>query len=382
MRVLLVDLDYGKKSHKRFVPLALTKLFTYHRKRGDDVAFTGCQSIPDGKWNLVCFSPLFLFKMKRDIGFMKSIQKMTGGRILAGGISPSIRPDIFKKFGFHVHKGLDKRFESEAPDFDACNVDKSFSYGFTSRGCTRHCEWCVVPKIEGKIQVDDRWTRYLKPDRRLFCAMDNNILAVGPDWFESVLAEIKKQNKKIDVNQAMDCRIFAKSDRMKETMVKYGKTFDVIRFAWDSSAQDKTAPETAKFLNENKLSKRSTWLMLYGNGESITELYNRILTLVNHGCNVKPMRFRDLETGAAAGGWYQWFANYVGLISGSTGLITRTAYDEGLLGTGPEHLAKISDAIGSNLSKVRKQITPGYNGGFSKKTFPLLKEYIKRHVPG
>jgi len=314
MHVLLADIKSGKQSRKQIVPLALRKLYTYYKRQGHDVEFI-TEGYPKEIPDVICFSPIFLFKIKQDIDKIIDYRRAyLSSFFRIGGISVSLRKDIFEsRLGnrnIEYVEGLDPDLEVCAPEYD--EIPAEFNYGFSSRGCINRCAWCVVPKLEGYVRPLVGWQNQIGNHRR-FLLMDNNLLACGADHIESVLFEMKERKKLIDFNQGLDCVFFVKnSNVIFPIFEKYRANIDPFRFSWDSKKQDKYVTETISMLNS--LKKCATWYVLYGFNDSIEEIHNRLSTLLRSGQHVKLMRYRNLETGAYnfdEAGYYKKLACYI-----------------------------------------------------------------------
>lgn len=371
-KVLMVDTSTSRSVYKSFFPLGLLKLSTYYKKKGYMVnAVIGNKINKNFIPDIICFSPVFLFKIKDDIKVILGYKnKFPNAKIRIGGITATLKPDFFKKYikGCDVYEGIYEEIEYNEPDYKL--VNKDFSYGFTSRGCTNKCKWCVVPKTEGNMKINDKWTNNLGKGHKLFLGMDNNILATGSDRFELILKEIYKRKMKIDFNQGMDCRLFAKNEMFAKLMGEY-KVFDTVRFAWDSKAQDKYVDKTIELIKKYKVTAKAfTWYVLYGNGENPKEIRNRIIKLTKEFHKVKLMRFKDLETGQKSRGYADYLELMVSSIS-ITGLITNDLIP--YFGKDPKEFEKIMYYIKGNRNKLQKRI----GGNLNVKTkFDFIKMAI------
>jgi hypothetical protein len=129
---------------------------------------------------------------------------------------------------------------SELPHYiDTCKPDYSiypgcdYAIGFLTRGCIRHCPWCVVPEKEGPLRPYRTWDQIVRPDSKKLVLMDNNILA--SDHGIRQMEELTKTNYKIDINQGMDIRLLdesiVKHILAKMDWIKY------IRFSCDTAEQ-------------------------------------------------------------------------------------------------------------------------------------------------
>lgn len=296
--VLLINLE-GKKSHQNFVPLSLLKLSTFYKRKGCEIEYIKSGFKATKTPNVICFSPVFLFNLKNDVGFILKYKKMyPSAKIRLGGISPSLRPDIFKKYikDCDLHIGLCDEIENLKPDYEIAGVD--FDYGFTSRGCKNKCAWCVVPKLEGGLTKNIYWKNYLSGKHRLFNAMDNNILANDFEWVKSVMDEIKKRNMLIDFNQAMDICEFERNEKMRNMLIEGRKNFSQFRFAWDGERQTESVKKMLPILKDVKGVKDSNiWYLLYGFKEPFEKVFYRMKLLLQNNQKIKLMRYKDIVTG-------------------------------------------------------------------------------------
>lgn len=313
MKTFLVNLDHGKQSkYKTFVPLSLLKLSTFYKKKGYYVNFLSCKTVPKNiSPDVICFSPIFRFKLKRDIGYILSFKKKyPSAKIRIGGISISTNFEIFKKYfkNDDLVVGSCEEIENVPPDYKIANIN--YSYGFTTRGCYKTCPWCIVPKTEGKFKLNQDWRTCLGKGHKVFYAMDNNVLRAGPDYVVQIFEEMKKRRMKIDFNQGLDCILFSKNEQFAEIFKTYQENIENFRFAWDQNNQNKYAVKTLKLIKKYNL-PISTWYMLYGFDETPQELFYRIRTLLDFNQKIKPMRFIDIESGKFRNNYAITFKNFI-----------------------------------------------------------------------
>jgi len=129
------------------------------------------------------------------------------------GIYASLMPDrIRSSYPFvNVKVGLHEKAEKYMPAYDILeDVEKwknwNSSILFTSRGCIRNCPFCVVPKLEGKIQpsVTDI-QNFIYPGHKKIILWDNNFLA-SPTWRIN-LESLRETGLTVDFNQGLDARL-------------------------------------------------------------------------------------------------------------------------------------------------------------------------------
>ena len=307
MQVLLINVKSKSSSiRKPNVPIALLKLSTYYKKKGYRVEYLKAGGIPKNQPDIICFSTVFLFNIDREIGFIRAYQlKFPKAEIRVGGLSASLRPDIFHKKlpGAEIFEGLCEEIETLPPDYKI--VNSPWSYGFTHRGCPNGCKWCVVPKLEGKPSLIKNWKNALGC-HDLFVSMDNNIMACGPERMEEILDEMHRRNMQIDFNQAMDCVLFVKNPDFAKVMSKHKKVFKEVRFAWDSPRQDKYIQKTLDLCEKYNIKgtqAKITWYVLYGFKDTPEQFFKKAKMILDNETGFKPMRYRDINTGSYLNAW-------------------------------------------------------------------------------
>lgn len=119
--LLAVDSNYPN--------LALMKISSYHKARGDKVDWYN----PFDHYDKVYMAKVFSFTEDYRQWITNADQIEKGGT------------------GYDIKKVLLPEIDRMIPDYDLYNVDKNLAYGFLTRGCPNKCKWCVVPTKEGKI---------------------------------------------------------------------------------------------------------------------------------------------------------------------------------------------------------------------------------------
>ena len=145
--------------------------------------------------------------------------------------------------GYRVRLG-GPAFDSPAGDFDpGLYVKRGLT--FTSRGCIRHCPFCLVPKREGRLR--------LLPIRPGWDILDNNLLACPRQHVEAVLNMLEEQPKAARFTGGIDARLcepwFAK--RLGKMRV------DILYTAYDQSEQRPHVERTITMLRNAGLRQRA-----------------------------------------------------------------------------------------------------------------------------
>ena len=181
--VLLVDVD-GKLPN-----LALMKLSRCFKAQGRKVALArGVKELPSAGTVLAsCVFSTAPSAMRVEI-----LRRRYGATVQVGGSGVDLRlrlaPDI----------------EALAPDYSLYPELGERALGFLTRGCPRHCPFCVVPVKEGAPrQVSDLDT--LLQDRQKLVLLDDNLLA-HPSAL-GLLEEMARRDLAVNFNQTLDVRM-------------------------------------------------------------------------------------------------------------------------------------------------------------------------------
>lgn len=121
------------------------------------------------------------------------------------------------------------------PDYSLYNItDKSF--GFLTRGCPRHCPFCVVGGKEGLISKKVADLAEFWNGQKEIQILDPNILAC--DQHMDLLTQLADSGASVEFNQGLDARLLTAEniDLLKRIKVKR------IHFAWDNP-KDKKVPK-------------------------------------------------------------------------------------------------------------------------------------------
>lgn len=131
MKIGLLDIDGQAKVKKYgatiYPNLALCKIASYHKQRGDSVEWASQLE----HYDIIYRSKVFTFS--QDDNNLYSADK-----VVRGGT------------GYDIRSQLPQEIDDCQPDLSIYpTIPKGISYGFLSRGCPNKCGWCVVPEKEG-----------------------------------------------------------------------------------------------------------------------------------------------------------------------------------------------------------------------------------------
>lgn len=185
---------------------AIMKISTYHKRLGDDVAWYD-PILDYADTDILYASKIFTFTPDYEYYPMNPHTK-----IIKGGT------------GYDIKSQLPPEIEC-ITDLDySLYPDCDYSIVFTTRGCIRHCAFCVVREKEGLIH--DVPIVSLNPNGKYIRVQDNNFFA-SKTWRER-LDQLKSFNQPIDFNGGLDLRIMTdemclalKSCKLKSVKVAF-----------------------------------------------------------------------------------------------------------------------------------------------------------------
>ena len=189
MKVRLTQID-GKIPN-----LALMKLSSWHRARGDDVYFTRRidRDMLEPDYGRVYGSAIFSY----SVGRLARFHEQWPGAVVGGtGTGDPLT----------VEEVIDEPWDgydySHYPGFKP-------SLGFTQRGCRLKCKFCVVPAKEGKPQsvntIHDIWRGPGHPKQILL--LDNDFFGQPMDQWRARIAELRDGGFKVSLNQGVNIRL-------------------------------------------------------------------------------------------------------------------------------------------------------------------------------
>jgi len=302
MKILLVEPSY----YTKFPPLGLLKLASYYRSRGNQVKLVrGLHEDLGFKPDQIAITSLFTYAWKQvheAIDFYHN--KFSTAKMKVGGLYASLMSERLKSaFPFiDVNVGLFEEADKYLPAYDLLEEveewkDWDSTILFTSRGCIRHCPYCVVPQIEGNIRrtIVDDLKRYVYPDHKRIILWDNNFFA-SPNW-EKLLTELYDINLPVDFNQGIDCRLV---DDEKAGLIANLRISD-IRLAFDNIDVKKVFNSAVTHFANNGINRRKIFTYVlynfYTEGhleDTPAAFFERIKQISELGCVSYPMRYEPL----------------------------------------------------------------------------------------
>jgi hypothetical protein len=299
MRIALINSNRKNQKAKIYPPVSLLKIGAWLKSEGNKCELLD-NTLPTKKqkFDEIWITTLFTYDIYYVKAMINSAKKICD-KIRVGGISASLFPDFFKMLDVEVHVGLHPKAENFAPDYSLLGYKPEFSIAYTSRGCIRKCEFCMVKNLEPEFRHRD-WEKDLSSDTTKVQFYDNNWLAKDmKDWTKDVeklrrLVE-EKRITEIDFNQSLDCRILTE----EQAKMMQGLPIRPMRFAFDGMQEDKYYQKSVRLTNKYGFRNyRSNYL--YNFNDTPEDLYYRLRENVKLSaelkCDVKafPMKFQPI----------------------------------------------------------------------------------------
>jgi hypothetical protein len=272
MKIGLIDVD----GH-HFPNYALMKIANYHRQQGDTVEWVSRQE---------CYDRVYQSKIFTFTPDSKTVPQ--ADEIIKGGTG----------YGMYSHLFCD----DTEPDY-FLYPQYVHAYGFLTRGCIRHCPWCIVPKKEGAIRAY-RDIETVLQDRKTAILMDNNILA--SEHGVTQLEKIIDLRCKVDFNQGLDSRLV--TDDIAQLLAKV-KWIRFIRFACDTALAVEPLLKAIEKLN--RYGVKNYRIFVYLLVKDVAEANERCKILKRLGVNPFAQPYRDIENHIQPTAEQKRFANYV-----------------------------------------------------------------------
>ena len=274
MKIGLIDVD----GH-HFPNLALMRLSAYHKAQGDDVEWA--DPMFGNGYDRIYQSKIFTFTPDDTLPWDCEVVK--------GGT------------GYDVRSHLPHEVEqSTAMDY-SIYPQYDFSIQFFSRGCIRHCPFCLVHDKEGNIHPVK--PLQLNPNGKHIEVLDNNFFA-NPEWKDAIYYLLQKRQK---VNlHGVDIRI------MNEEQAFYLNKLPLYRnvhIAWDLPQIDLTDKlrEVIRYIKPWKL----MCYVLVGFNSTMEQDMFRIERLRELGIKPYVMPYRDFENKTKPSQYAKDLAQYV-----------------------------------------------------------------------
>lgn len=229
MKIAVIDADLiGRKRH-RFPNLACMKLSGYHKSQGDSV------TLKTNYDSLHTFDKVYLAKVFTDtqipdgglFGNPLELPNVTyGGTGFYYDNAPPLPTEIEHAMpDYHLYDGWLAERDKGGTEFKAY---KDYSIGFLTRGCFRHCPFCVNRR-SNKVVKHSPLAEFLDPARKKICLLDDNFFGYE-GWRES-LQKLIDTGKPFHFKQGLDVRLLDEEKAELLFSAKYDGDY-IFAFDW------------------------------------------------------------------------------------------------------------------------------------------------------
>lgn len=321
IKLAIIDADLIGRSKHRFPNLVCMKLSSYYKSLGWEVKLKiDYENLEE--YDKVTISKVF---MDTEIPYEPEDKSMKTEKHIAEFYknNPILNlPNVqYGGTGFYYDKSpkLEEDIEHIMPDYHLYDewvnqqIDKGvskkemywytdYSIGFTTRGCIRHCSFCVN-KNYNKCFLHSCLSEFLDTSRPKICLLDDNVLACK-DW-KQVFDNLNATGKKFQFKQGIDERLL--TDEKCEIIFNRSNYDGDITFAFDNIKDKDLIIDRLKMIRRHSDKQIRFYLFCAFNHDNpdhydetfyrkdITDLFERIKILMEYGCLPYIMRYKDYE---------------------------------------------------------------------------------------
>jgi len=311
LRIGIMDADLLDNG-TRHPNLALLKISGYCKSFGHNVRLIQSydEVAKDGQINyldfdLLVMSRVFKFTQVPDMIYLMIKQGFiayggTGFFEINGPVLPKavehFKPDytLYNDYIEWKTGGDEKKKKRDWDDYI------SYSIGFTTRGCIRHCDFCVN-RLSNGVAYWSPVKEFLDESRPKIYLWDDNIMAAPPRVFKLVMDDLQATGKPFQFRQGMDIRLMTDEKAKLLCSVKYygDYIFAFDHYRMDDPKEKKQVEQTLRGLDIwtkycTKETKLYVLVAFDGQDEKdIKGAFFRIKTLMEYGCLPYIMRFEE-----------------------------------------------------------------------------------------
>lgn len=179
----------------------------------------------------------------------------------------------------------ERRFRTQFKEYT------DYSIGFLTRGCFRHCKFCVNQKYN-RVFSHSPLREFYDEGKKKICLLDDNFFGYR-DW-KSQLSELIKIKKPFKFKQGMDERLLTESICEMLFSVPYDGDYT---FAFDNVSDYEIIREKLNLIRKYTSKTNIKFYVLVGFESTdicdIENAFKRIALLMEYGCLPYIMRYQD-----------------------------------------------------------------------------------------
>lgn len=295
---MIVNVLLVSPYHTKYPNLALMKISTYHKRKGDKVFYQKGHKMQDEEPDIIYVSALFTHKAPKTIEVINKYQKWyPDAEIHVGGIYPTLMPDHLEEAtGIKPHIGSWEEIDFLPPDYSLFEDHKysDTSFVFTARGCPKDCDFCAVNTLEPEYKENPNWEESIHPDKPEVMIHDNNMTALDFDHYKDVITTLKEVGKKVTFDNGFDCQLITPehAEMLSDLRIKRRG----IRLAFDTMDQDGYIQNAIKMLRDHGVPKSKIMVyVLFNYKDDLEEALYRANEVRKCDARVYPQRYIPLD---------------------------------------------------------------------------------------
>ena len=297
---------------KRIAPnIALMKWATWCEQNGHEIEYVVGEVLPETEPDVIIMSCVFSFYSKKYLSHVNYYKdKFPQSRFLVGGPFPSNNPQWWYDNcqGVEVHEGVYEDIDHLPPKYSIDPSNKRMVM-YASRGCTRKCKYCTVPKLEGAMKGFPSIREQIKhglietPDMKSIVLYDNNFTA--HPYFDDIIEELVEFGLPVDIH-GLHVSEFTEHQAKQMARIKWaaqspsGKGTAYTRFSYDHMGYQKHVNRALGYSVKHKIKASFFCYMLFNFEDTPHDFWKRLVLsqqmVDTHGKSIYifPQRFEPL----------------------------------------------------------------------------------------
>lgn len=315
MRVAIIDADLLGRTKHRFPNLACEKLSAYWKEKGAEVVLKLNYD------NFEDFDDIYISKVFTDTWVpdwiaknvnMDTCETNLANNIHVGGTgfffaqAPNLPVEVEHHMpDYHLYdewienevKRTEAEYEKAGKKFNKSSFMIQFkeytdySIGFVTRGCFRHCPFCVNQKYD-HVFLHSPLEEFYDPKRKKICLLDDNFL--GCSSWRDILNELIAKKKPFKFKQGIDERLLTN----EKCELLFGTSYDGdYTFAFDNISDYELIHRKLKLIRKHTKATNIKFYVLVGfestDAKDIENMWERVALLMRYQCLPYIMRYRN-----------------------------------------------------------------------------------------
>lgn len=305
MKIGIIDADLLERRNHRFPDLAAMKISGYYKGKGNPVELLfDYETISD--FDRVYISKVFsgtgeTGKLTEEI--LKSPNVFYGGTGFFYDQAQPLSDEIEHQMpDYHLYdRWLEKQKEKNV-SANSLKFYQDYSVGFLTRGCFRHCPFCVNKNSSRSVPASPL-EEFMDSEKKKLCFLDDNFLACS-EW-DRILESVLNSGKPFQFKQGLDIRIIT---RKQIKMLFAGEILEDTYFAFDDIKDAEVIENKLELLRstvENPKARIKAYILCgydrTGKWDidfwlnDIEDCFRRIQILMKHRCLPYLMRYQAYQ---------------------------------------------------------------------------------------